>query len=49
MLAALIRLAYYNVTEDQLEFPENAARLLRRPLVTTVALIIPLIHTYRVP
>jgi CDP-diacylglycerol--serine O-phosphatidyltransferase len=48
VLAALIRLAYYNVTEDELEFYENAPRVYYDGLpVTTVALIIPLIYTLR--
>ncbi len=48
VLAALIRLAYYNVTEDQLEFSENVPRVYYDGLpVTTVALIIPLIYTLR--
>lgn len=48
VLAALIRLAYYNVTEDELQFSENAPRKYYDGLpVTTVALIIPLIYTLR--
>lgn len=48
VLAALIRLAYYNVTEDELEFSENVPRVFYDGLpVTTVALIIPLIYTLR--
>ncbi len=48
VLAALIRLAYYNVTEDELEFSENTRRVYYDGLpVTTVALIIPLIYTLR--
>jgi len=48
VLAALIRLAYYNVTEDELQFSEKTAREYYDGLpVTTVALIIPLIYTLR--
>jgi CDP-diacylglycerol--serine O-phosphatidyltransferase len=48
VLAALIRLAYYNVTEDALEFYENTPRVYYDGLpVTTVALIIPLAYTLR--
>lgn len=48
VLAALIRLAYYNVTEDELEFAENTRRVYYDGLpVTTAALIIPLIYTLR--
>jgi CDP-diacylglycerol--serine O-phosphatidyltransferase len=48
VLAALIRLAYYNVTEDVLEFSENARRVYFDGLpVTTVAIIIPLVYTLR--
>lgn len=48
VLAALIRLAYYNVTEDTLQFSENAARTHYDGLpVTTVALLIPLVYTLR--
>lgn len=48
VLAALIRLAYYNVTEDELEFNENAKRVYYDGLpVTTVAILIPLIYTLR--
>ena len=48
VLAALIRLAYYNVTEDELEFCENAKRVYYDGLpVTTVAILIPLIYTLR--
>lgn len=48
VLAALIRLAYYNVTEDELEFCENARRVYYDGLpVTTVALLIPMIYTLR--
>ncbi len=48
VLAALIRLAYYNVTEDELEFSENVARVYYDGLpVTTVAIIIPLVYTLR--
>lgn len=48
VLAALIRLAYYNVTEDELQFSENAPRVYYDGLpVTTVALIIPLVYTLR--
>jgi CDP-diacylglycerol---serine O-phosphatidyltransferase len=48
VLAALIRLAYYNVTEDALEFYENTPRVYYEGLpVTTVALIIPLAYTLR--
>ena len=48
VLAALIRLAYYNVTEDELEFSEGTRRVYYDGLpVTTVALLIPLIYTLR--
>ena len=48
VLAALIRLAYYNVTEEQLEFSENTRRVYYDGLpVTTVAILIPLIYTLR--
>lgn len=48
VLAALIRLAYYNVTEDELQFSENTPRKYYDGLpVTTVALFIPLIYTLR--
>ena len=48
VLAALIRLAYYNVTEDELQFGENTPRVYYDGLpVTTVALILPLIYTLR--
>ncbi|MEA4870295.1 MAG: CDP-alcohol phosphatidyltransferase family protein [Christensenella sp.] len=48
VLSALIRLAYYNVTEDELEFCEGTRRVYYDGLpVTTVALIIPLIYTLR--
>ena len=47
-LAALIRLAYYNVTEDELEFCENTRRVYYDGLpVTTAAILIPLIYTLR--
>ena len=48
VLAALIRLAYYNVTEDELEFSENTKRVYYDGLpVTTVAILIPMIYTLR--
>lgn len=48
VLAALIRLAYYNVTEEELEFCENAPRVYYDGLpVTTVAILVPLIYTLR--
>ena len=48
VLAALIRLAYYNVTEEELEFCENAKRVYYDGLpVTTVAILIPMIYTLR--
>ncbi len=48
VLAALIRLAYYNVTEDALAFYENTARVYYDGLpVTTVALWIPVIFALR--
>ncbi len=48
MLAALIRLAYYNVTEEELEFNENTKRVYYDGLpVTTVAILIPMIYTLR--
>ena len=48
VLAALIRLAYYNVTEDELEFCENTKRVYYDGLpVTTVAILIPMIYTLR--
>ncbi len=47
-LAALIRLAYYNVTEDVLQITENTRRTHYDGLpVTTAALLIPLIYTLR--
>ena len=47
-LAALIRLAYYNVTEDVLQSSENARRTHYDGLpVTTSALFIPLLYTLR--
>ena len=48
VLAALIRLAYYNVTEDEIEFCENTQRVYYDGLpVTTVAILIPMIYTLR--
>ena len=48
VLAALIRLAYYNVTEDELEFCENTRRVYYDGLpVTTAAILIPVIYTLR--
>ena len=48
VLAALIRLAYYNVTEDELQFSENMTRTHYDGLpVTTAALLLPLIYTLR--
>ena len=48
VLAALIRLAYYNVTEDEIAFAEKTSRVYYDGLpVTTVALIIPLVYTLR--
>lgn len=48
VLAALIRLAYYNVTEEDLEFNENTKRVYYDGLpVTTVAILIPMIYTLR--
>jgi len=48
VLAALIRLAYYNVTEDELQFREKTARTHYDGLpVTTVALLLPLVYTLR--
>ena len=48
VLAALIRLAYYNVTEEELEFNENTRRVYYDGLpVTTVAILIPMIYTLR--
>ncbi|MEA4915299.1 MAG: CDP-alcohol phosphatidyltransferase family protein [Christensenella sp.] len=48
VLAALIRLAFYNVTEEELEFSENAKRVYYDGLpVTTVAILIPMIYTLR--
>ena len=47
-LAALIRLAYYNVTEDVLQITENTHRTHYEGLpVTTTALLIPLVYTLR--
>lgn len=47
VLAALIRLAYYNVTEDELQ-NENAKRTHYDGLpVTTVALLIPMLYVFR--
>ena len=48
VLAALIRLAYYNVTEDELEFCENTRRVYYDGLpVTMAAILIPVIYTLR--
>ena len=48
VLAALIRLAYYNVTEEELEFCENTKRVYYDGLpVTTVSILIPMIYTLR--
>lgn len=48
VLAALIRLAYYNVTEDELQFSEKTLRTHYDGLpVTTVALLLPLVYTLR--
>ena len=48
VLAALIRLAYYNVTEDEIEFCENSKRVYYDGLpVTTIAILIPMIYTLR--
>ena len=48
VLAALIRLAYYNVTEEELEFCANTKRVYYDGLpVTTVAILIPMIYTLR--
>ena len=48
VLAALIRLAYYNVTEDEIEFSENSKRVYYDGLpVTTIAILIPMIYTLR--
>ena len=48
VLAALIRLAYYNVTEDEIEFCENTRRVYYDGLpVTTIAILIPMIYTLR--
>ncbi len=48
VLAALIRLAYYNVTEDELEFCENTKRVYYDGLpVTTIAILVPMIYTLR--
>jgi len=48
VLAALIRLAYYNLTEEELEFCENTKRVYYAGLpVTTVAILIPMIYTLR--
>ena len=48
VLAALIRLAYYNVTEDEIEFCENSRRVYYDGLpVTTIAILIPMIYTLR--
>ncbi|MEN6418265.1 MAG: CDP-alcohol phosphatidyltransferase family protein [Clostridiaceae bacterium] len=48
VLAALIRLAYYNVTEDELQFNEKTSRQYYDGLpVTTIALLVPLIYTLR--
>jgi CDP-diacylglycerol--serine O-phosphatidyltransferase len=48
VLAALIRLAYFNVTEDELQFSEKTAREYYDGMpVTTVALIVPLVYTLR--
>jgi CDP-diacylglycerol--serine O-phosphatidyltransferase len=47
-LAALIRLAYYNITEDEQDFSEDAQRIFYDGLpVTTVAILIPLIYMLR--
>jgi len=48
VLAALIRLAYYNVTEDELQFSEKTSRTHYDGLpVTTAALLLPLVYTLR--
>jgi len=48
VLAALIRLAYYNVTEDELQFGDGVPRTHYDGLpVTTAALLLPLIYTLR--
>lgn len=48
VLAALIRLAYYNVTEDELQITANQKRTYYDGLpVTTVALLIPLLYVLR--
>lgn len=48
VLAALIRLAYYNVTEDELQITVNVKRTHYDGLpVTTVALLIPLVYVLR--
>lgn len=48
VLAALIRLAYYNVTEDELQFCDGVPRTHYDGLpVTTAALLLPLIYTLR--
>lgn len=48
VLAALIRLAYYNVTEDELQFCDGVPRTHYDGLpVTTAALLLPLVYTLR--
>jgi len=48
VIAALIRLAYYNVTEDELQINKRTSRIAYDGLpVTTVSLLIPLIYTLR--
>lgn len=48
VLAALIRLAYYNVTEEEIEFCEHSKRVYYDGLpVTTIAILIPMIYTLR--
>lgn len=48
VLAALIRLAYYNVTEEEIAFCEHTKRVYYDGLpVTTIAILIPMIYTLR--
>ena len=48
VIAALIRLAYYNVTEDELQINKRTSRIAYDGLpVTTASLLIPFIYTLR--
>lgn len=48
VLAALIRLAYFNVTEDELQINKRTQRIAYDGLpVTTVSILIPLVYIFR--